>query len=173
MVLKIYSKCCIELSCIWSIKFFIFWKRYNLFLCSMNSLSGISHLFLDISVLIFPLLTPTVDYHQLQPLSVNQGLEKTRKAKKKTTRKLMFFILTLVQWTKISLAYSIPHQTFKILPRSLNLGNHSPPPPLAILKGSMVYTILHNANYLKYSWSQLTSFSISHLLCAHTETATI
>ena len=85
----------------------------------------------------------------------------------------MFFILTLVQWTKISLAYSIPHKTFKIFPRSLNLGNHSPPPPLAILKGSMIYTILHNANYLKYSWSQLISFSISHLLCAHTETATI
>ena len=53
----------------------------------MNSLSGISHLFVDISVLIFPLRTPTVDYHQLQPLSVNQGLEKTRKAKKKKKEK--------------------------------------------------------------------------------------
>ena len=170
MVFKFYSKYRIELICIWSIKFFIFRKRYNLFLCRVNSLSGISHLSVDISVLVFRPWTPTVDYHQLRPLSVKQTFEKIRRAKKKTPESSWF----LVQWTKVTLYYSIPQQTFQTLPLSLNLGIPSPPPPpLPLLKGSMAYSILHNTNYLKYSWSQLISCSISHLLCAHPETATI
>ena len=172
MVFKFYSKYRIELSCIWSIKFFIFRKRYSLFLCSVNSLSGISHLSKDILLLIFRPWTPTVDYHQLQPLSVKQTFEKIREQIKKNTRKFMFFMLTLVQWTKVTLYYSIPQQTFQNLLLSLNLGNPSPRPPLPLLKG-MAYSTLHNTNCLKCSWSQLISFSISHLLCAHPETATI
>ena len=59
-------------------------------------------------------------------------------------------MLTLVEWTKVSLDYPIRQQTFQTLPFSLNLENpSSPPPPLPLLKGSMVYTILHNTNYLK------------------------
>ena len=172
MVFKFYSKYRIELSCIWSIKFFIFRKRYNLFLCRVNSLSWIFHLSVDVSVLVFRPWTPTVDYHQLRPLSVKQTFENIRRAKKKNTREFMISMLTLVQWTKVTLYYSIPQQTFQNLPLSLNLGNPSPRPPLPLLKG-MAYSTHHNTNYLKCSWSQLISFSISHLLCAHPETATI
>ena len=76
-----------------------------------------------------------------------------------------------MQWTKVSLDYSIPQQTFQTIPFSLNLENPPPlPPPLPFLKGSMFYTILNNINYLKYSWLQLISFSISHILCVHPET---
>ena len=91
MVFKFYSKYRIELSCIWSIKFFIFRKRYSLFLCSVNSLSGISHLSKDILLLIFRPWTPTVDYHQLQPLSVKQTFEKIRRANKKKHQKVHVF----------------------------------------------------------------------------------
>ena len=41
-------------------------------------------------------------------------------------------------------------------------------PPLPFfnfLKGSMVYTILHNTNSLKYNWSQLISFNLTYTLC--------
>ena len=111
MVSKFYSKCRIELSCIWFIKFFIFRRRFNLFLRGVNSLSGIFHLSVDISVLIFSPRTPTVDYHQLQPLSLHQTFEKIRKATKKT--KLMFFMLTLVQWIKVPWTIASFNKHFK------------------------------------------------------------
>ena len=60
------------------------------------------------------------------------------------------------------------------LSSSLNLGNPSLLSlSLPLLKGSMVYTIPYITNYLKYSWSQLISFSISYTLCVHLKTAAI
>ena len=74
--------------------YFIFQIRYNLFLFSVNSLSGISHLSVDTLILIFPPQTPSVDYHEIQPLSVYQTFEKIMKAMKKHWKFMLFYVDT-------------------------------------------------------------------------------
>ena len=87
--------------------------------------------------------------HQQLPVTYSNHYQQNKRLKrlaeetKKKPRKFMFFMLTLVHWTKVTLDYSILQKTFQILPLSLNLRNPSPPPPpLPLLKWSMAYSIL-------------------------------
>ena len=139
----------------------------------MNSLSGISDLSLDTLILIFLPHTPPFDYHQLQPLSVYQMFEKIMKVMKKP-RKFMLFYVDTSTVDKGFLRLFHPSTNFSNHPSFLKFGKSRPPPPppplLPFLKGNMIYTILYNTNDHKYSWSQLISLSILHILCVHRET---
>ena len=112
-VSKFYSKYHIELSCIWSIKFFNFRKRYNLVLCGMNSLSRIFDLTVDISVLIFQRWTQTIDWHLLTTIS-KKTFEKIRRPNKKHTRKFIFFYVD---------TSALDKKYFRLLHPSKNISN--------------------------------------------------